>query len=278
MKSREEYQASIYAKRDALLAKRKKNITAAVTGVAAVILLTVSVTAIPSFTKIISDKSETTAHHTESVLNKNEADPFADSYGKIEENESTLTTLTNIQKYDSETVAEAVTETAPERITMAVNYPVTKTHSNFEQNVVDSAEELTGAVQSNKDGIGSAIADFINGFTEPDYAPETGGDDIDNVKPEGADESADYTQDEIISAAMNYLPDGARQYAVPDKAFVTVTRTSDGEEYYEVRFEISGKKHKVMLNAENLDMIAVSSSDASSASQTQISPPYIPEQ
>ena len=222
MKSREEYQASIFAKRDALLAKRKKNITAAVTGVAAVILLTVSVTAIPSFTKIISDKSETTAHHNESVLNKNEADPFDDSYGKIEENESTLTTLANIQNYDSETVAEAVTEAASERITMAVNYPVTKTHSNFEQDVVGSEEELTEAVQSNKDGVDSMIADFINKFTKEDYAPETGGDDVDDVQPEGADESVDYTQDEIISAAMNYLPDGAKQYADPEKAFVIV--------------------------------------------------------
>lgn len=280
MKNREEYQASIFAKRDALLKKRKKRITQAITVSCAVILLTASVAAIPSFTKNLPRESETTTLAAESAVHKDKTDSFTDGYGNLEENENTVTTRADTPIYNNEAVAETVPETATEIMTQIVHYPVTKKHPNPKPEDVDSAEELTEAGQSNNNSIGSLIMNFINGVTEPPPAPETGGDDVEDftVEPDSADGSAEYTQDEIISAAINYLPDNAKKSADPDKAFVTVTRTAEGEEYYEVRFDINGAKHKVTLDAENLDMIAIVSSDASATSQGQISPPYIPEQ
>lgn len=280
MKNREEYLASIYSKRDEVLKKRKKHIAQAVAGTSAVILLTASAAAIPSFTKNLPRENETTTLSAASEVHKDKTDSFTDSYGKPEENENEVTTRADMPIYNNEAVAEAVPETATAIVTQIVHYPITKKHPNFKPEGVDSAEELTEAAQSNNDSIGSLIMDFINGVTEQPPAPETGGDDVEdsNIAPDAADDSTEYTQDDIISAAMNYLPDGTRQYADPDKAFVTVTRTSEGEEYYEVRFDINGTKHKVTLDAENLDMIAVVSSDTSATSQVQISPPYIPGQ
>lgn len=280
MKNREEYLVSIYSKRDAVLKKRKKNITTAVTGVAAVILLTVSVAVLPSFKKNLPRENETTTLSAASEVHKDKTYSFTDSYGKLEENENEVTTRADTPIYNIEAVAEDVSETSTEIMTQIVHYPVTKKHPNPKPEGVDSAEELTEAAQSNNDSIGSLIMNFINGVTEQPPAPETGGDYVEdsNIAPDAADDSTEYTQDDIISAAMNYLPDDTRQYADPDKAFVTVTRTSEGEEYYEVRFDINGTKHKVTLDTENLDMIAVVSSDASATSQVQISPPYIPGQ
>ncbi len=284
MKSREEYRASIFSKRDAVLKKRKKSIAQAVAGTAAVVLLTASAAAIPSFTKNLPRENETTTLSAASAVHKNKTDSFTDSYGNLEENENKVTTRADTPIYNNEAVAETVPETATAIVTQIVHYPVTKKHPNFKPEGVDSAEELTEAAQSNNDSIGSLIMNFINRVTEQPPAPETGGDDVEDfaVAPDSADGSAEYTQDEIISAATNYLPDNAKEHANPDKAFVTVTRTSQGEEYYEVRFDINGAKYKVTLNAENLDMIAVESTDtsgsASTPPQSQISPPYIPGQ
>lgn len=291
MKSREEYQASIFAKRDALLKKRKKHFAQAVTGAGAAVLLAVSFIAVPDMTKKLSLSSDTTIPSVQTThsavcedyvtqdqsdfVNHTEKEEAIESYT---ENETT----TLIFKATSGKTEDSAASSATEECTDA------------DEAVIDSAEsveEVTTSDETTKrNGFLAAImSELINGKTEPyaEYPADTGGDD--NVEaesiayaPQATDYSNDYTQEEIISAAIIHLPDDAKEFADPENAFVTVTRTAEGEEYYEVWFDINGSNHKIRLNAETLEHIAVDSnisfeeSTTSKPSISQISPPYNP--
>lgn len=277
MKSREEYLASIYSKRDALLKKRKKHIAQTVTAFSAVILLTVSVIAVSRLSEKPSVKEETTVplseQKTESPCTTRE--PVSYTFTDTDKNEPV--------KIQSGNFAESVTEkkeTFTEKHTNFVTHSVEETIPETDANNIDSAASTD---ETKKNNIGSIFKGFIFETTEPLYSPDTGGDDSVVDEIEKPDSGEGFTQNEIITAAIKYLPDDAKEYADPEKAFSTVTRTAQGEEYYEVRFDINGIKYNIVLNAENLDMIAIESTDNSSAPsfeqpQAQISPPYIPQQ
>lgn len=292
MKSREEYQASIFAKRDALLAKRKKHITQAVTGAGAAVCLAAALIIIPQFpVNLQSDITVTEPSTTNAAALDMPASQYFSDFEIQEEN--AVKTHAEAPPEMTDSAAEAVPDEMQENITYAVSYPVTKKHPNIQQTHIDSAEsveEVTNSDETTKrNGFLAIMAELINGRTEPyvEYPADTGGDDTTENEsiayaPEAPNSSNDYTQEEIVSAAISHLPDDAKELADPEKAFVTITKTSQGEEYYEVWFDINGINHKIRLNAETLEHIAVDSNISSEESttskplQSQISPPYNP--
>lgn len=285
MKSREEYQASIFAKRDALLRKRKRLITHAVSGTAAAVLLTASIIAVPKMTaklpldseQTIPDITTTQYAYGEECITQQHSD--YDNHTENEEATDTVSETASVTyayySTSDETTAAAASETkkSPETNEIAPESAEAEvTNENEEVAIMGELSEYSTAPES------TSPADTGN-----DYAPETGSDNaaetvIDSVAPEAPDSFDGYTQEDIISAAITHLPDDAKELADPENAFVTVTKTSEGEKYYEVRFDINGTKHKVIIDSENLEMIAVESTNNSSSEQPQIqtSPPYNP--
>lgn len=282
MKSREEYQASIFAKRDALLRKRKRLITQAVSGTAAAVLLTASFIIVPKMTAKLPTGSEQTIPDittTQSAYGEECITQQHSEYDSYTENEDAGDTVS-----ETASVTYAYYLTSDE--TTAVAASETKKSPETDEVVTESVEEMTSSAEvTNENGEVAIMGESpehstTHESTKPadtgnDYAADTV---IDSVAPEIPDSSNDYTQDDIISAAITHLPDDIKELADPENAFVTVTRTSEGDEYYEVRFDINGSNHKVTLNADTLEFIAVESTNSSTSEQPQIqtSPPYNP--
>ena len=285
MKSREEYRKSIFAKRDALLRKRKKNITKAVTGTAAAIVMTVSLIAVPEITaKLPLDSEQATPDitATQAMIKEESVTQQHSDYDSYAESEDTTDTFSETASVtyayyltSDETIAATASETKKSPET-----------DEFATESAESVEEMTSSTEATNKNEEVAIMGEMTEHstvhdaekpadTGSDYAAERGSD---SPAPEAADSSDDYTQEEIISAATTYLPDDAKKLADPENAFVTVTRTSEGEEYYEVRFDINGNKHKITLDGDTLEFVSAESTNGSTSEQPQVqtSPPYNP--
>ena len=285
MKSREEYQASIFAKRDALLRKRKKNIAKAATGTAAAIVLTVSLIAVPEITaKLPLDSEQATPDitATQAMIKEESVTQQHSDYESYAESEDTTDTFS-----ETASVTYAYYLTSDE--TIAATASETKKSPETDEIVTESSESVEEATNSAEttgtNGFFAIIDELFNKETESykEYPADTGSEDNAESEsiahaPEAADSSDDYTQEEIISAAITYLPDDAKKLADPENAFVTVTRTSEGEEYYEVRFDINGSKHKITLDSDTLELVSAESTNGSTSEQPQVqtSPPYNP--
>ncbi|MBQ2847166.1 MAG: hypothetical protein IJE74_02805 [Clostridia bacterium] len=286
MKNREEYQASIFAKRNALLQKRKKRISQAAAGTGIAVCFAAAFIIIPQLPGRIVNNNATT-----SALTASEHEEMITEQNKIfvEEN---LTFCTNllIGPYTKPThenfQATAYYEEA-QSLTNDVTVPAINSEAEID-------EEITvGAASSEETTKRKDIFSFVDGLihmepeihTEAVPPPDSGEDNIlqeypdtgsDNNADENAESSNSFTTEEIITAAIGYLSDEHKEFVDPETAYVTVTKTSQGDEYYEIWFDINGTNHKIRLDSETLEPIAVNS-EKSQAPATTAALPYIPD-
>lgn len=243
MKSREEYRASIYAKRDALLIKRKKRITQAITLSCTAILLTASAAALPSFFKKPTSEIKPVEYTTTafeaygSIITQPNTD-----YDNLNENIETVKDLAEAVAERAETVTEAVPKGTTERVTKVVRYPVSKQHSNYPF----IEEESIGAVDE-------AVDEAVN---------ESSMDD--SIRPEFQNEmyfEAERSAEEIAEAAFGYLSDEQKAECINADSPEIINVTSSSEKRYIVSFKTNGKTiYHVQLGYPDLELIEIDTS------------------
>ena len=240
MKNREEYQASIFAKRDALLAKRKKNITTAVTGGAAVAILIVSVAALPSFSKEITEKNSTTVIYTSNPEIHTEYTTQSSTNHdnlNVYDEENYFEADDQIQK--EEAVAEAVPEIQSERMTMLVNYPIKKDHSNY-------TSEGTYYADESAEGVGNLPKN-----------PHTN----DSIISESVSEvyfGGNYLLKLIAATAFDHLSEEQKSNCINKENPDIIPVTSSSQSVYYVIFATADNiSYRVMLNQSDLEFVGI---------------------
>ena len=234
MKSREEYQASIYAKRDALLRKRKKNITAVVTAAAAFILISVSVFALPSFDEKLPQSTEETSQ-TSPAVNESSLTQLHSDYDGIGEDNTEVEVQTAKPAETNEYAAEAVPVGTTERLTMVVRYPVSKAYSNIHNTLVNSmgtVEEMFSA-PSEYDGVTPEADEEI-------YAEDTCSDE------------------EIAKTAFGYLTEDQQAECIDKENPKIIKVTSATDKRYVVSFNTDKEKtYQVQIRYPDLELIEI---------------------
>lgn len=230
MKSREEYQASIFAKRDAVLAKRKKEKQIAASAFCIVLCLFASAFAVPKIINKAPDTqltSSTTAFSGETTEEE-----------KIQAEEKTiaaiLTSANNPHAYfeDGETeIIEHLTNTEIYKGTAETAFEETYVNiKNFDSNDAQFGYNDSYDATHNCEG-------------ESDAAPT-------KKSSVGL-----YKTDEIVEAALKHLTDSEQKSLGDAEPNVTVSRKSSGEESYRIMFSSEETTVIVTLNAESLELI-----------------------
>lgn len=236
MKNREEYQASIFAKRDAILVKRKKNIAAAVTGIAAIAVMTVSVAALPSFSKKMTDNNTRTVYtsnpeiHMEYITQESTNHDNSNVYDEENHFEA------DDQAQKEEAVAEAVPEIQSERMTMLVNYPIKKDHPNHTFENTDYADES------------------VEGVGDLSENPSAN----DSIIPESVSEAyfGGTLNKLIVTTAFNCLSEEQKSNCVSKENPDIIPVTSSSQSVYYVIFDTTDKiSYSVMLNQSDLSFV-----------------------
>lgn len=269
MKSREEYEASIYKKRDALLAKRKKNIRMAVSALSVVVCLGAAAFAVPE----LADKSDET--QVPSATNASSGNGITEN--KSEENKAvfdeigtyladfsvTKTQSNHTAVFNGNTAEEAVQSAEGiEYLTMSEIYRIPETEI-----VADNAGTTAKASSS-------GYEDKFTGGEGFGFKPSGGSLGAESIEP---DSSESYSTEEITSAAKKHLSEGDADKIIADKTNAVVSRKSDGTTTYTVYFYTAEKKITVKLSS-GLDLIEITQKDISGGGTTQIAPAYNPNE
>lgn len=232
MKSREEYTASIYAKRDAVLKKRKKTAGSIAAALCIALSFCAAAAVMPKMMKKSAPK-ETNAHTT-AVNTENIENPEGEIF-------KVFTEL--YVKPQSEYSGEAMGAENEQ-----IENPIVDAEGDPENRIekeewVDQqfAHHVTKAVTE----IALETAVVEDALAEPSVTK----------KPSSLGK---YTNDEILEAAMNCLTDAEKKAVSGTEPMVTVTRTKGGEESYGVMYMAGDIKIKIILNAENLEFISKS--------------------
>lgn len=261
MKSREEYQASIFAKRDALLRKRRNNITKAVSSVAAAVLLTASVIAVPKMTAKLSLDSEqtipdiTTTQAAYVEENITQQHPDYDSYPESEDAaESSAETASATYSYyitSDETAADAfagsVDEATPKSTNIAIQSAESTTAEPDDRNI-DSAE-TAGENES-----------FEPDDTDSEAAPEI-----------YAEPSFSYKK--IAETAYGFLSEEQKSECIDQAEPEIISAVSASESFYLVNFRTESEKiYQVKLTQDKLELVEIniSSEKEQQASQEKL--------
>lgn len=242
MKSREEYEASIFAKRDALITKRKKNIRMATATLGVVICLGAAAVAIP----MLNEKPDET-----------QALPVTDAAGGMTENKTAAENHSEHFTFPAVYDAEAYVD----RHNFSYN-------GEF-QEVTEGEECYTFAPSSEAYQIPEeeiAVEDG-EGFLSPDSFDD--GFNVQGDKPS----KKNYATEEIVAEAKKYVTDTDR--IIDDKTNVTVSRNANGTTTYTAYFYTADKRITVELDS-NLKLIEVKEKD-SNGNAIQISPGYNPD-
>lgn len=245
MKNREEYEASIFAKRDALLAKRKKRIQTAVSAVCIIMCFGAAAYAVPKMMNI-SSGTETSAS----------------------------TTATTAAASDEIGVAEDAVSEGEEKV---IHCPMTE--------FKNEAEEAQDA-EFYEDLAETEIALETEIVTEPAHGIGFGIDghslyDATAATTKKGSSMGKYTSEQINEAAYSYLTSDEQAAVDPSEAFSTASRTSDGEEYYEILFDGEETIIKITLNAENLELVEkkiLATSTSATAALSAYTPAYNPNE
>ncbi|MBQ3045040.1 MAG: hypothetical protein IJD49_03725 [Clostridia bacterium] len=269
MKSREEYEASIYKKRDALLAKRKKNIRMTVTALSVMLCLGAAVLAMP---KLMNKAEEAQASSVTKAASGNGI-----KENKIEETKAVF----------------------DEAKTLLADFDVTKAQSNYPAASSENAP-AQGAVQNAQDVEYLTMTSEIYRIPETEIALETeffaendaaeypagsgknfGYDSTqdtlapDSIEPATSSKKT-YTTEEITAAAESCLSASDAENIISDKTNAVVSRKSDGTTTYTVYFYTAEKKITVKLS-DSLKLIEITEKD-NAGGTTQIAPAYNPDE
>ena len=261
MKSREEYESSIFAKRDALIAKRKKNMRIAASALSVTVCLGAAAVVIP----MLSEKPDKTPVPpvTDSAGGMTENKIATEGYGEIATypaNYDTGIAFTN--HYDNEYYNDTCIEAeGNERLTVASKteiYQIPDGEVAVEQ----------GASEEKPDSIFDQIVNGMSGFR-----PES---------PDGAFDAMseipskkNFTTEEIVAQAKKYVTDADK--IIDEKTNVTVSRNANGTTTYTAYFYTADKRITVELDS-NLTAREIKEKDTSGGDTTQISPAYNPNE
>lgn len=243
MKSREEYEKSIYAKRDALIMKRKQKITAATSVLCIVICFAAAALFLPkNLNKASLDTtSSTTATTAEDLLvgMGGEAACFDEAEGEIKESELSSEKEEDILLY---TMIDNYTK--PSSTVKAT----TKRQVQFGYTPEDSDEKEAGAETQTEIGI-TEIAFETEIYWEDGSKP---------AKPSTTAKPVfnDHAEEKAIDAARGYLTDEQKAKVDPDAHIdVSVTRNADGSEYFTVHFDTADGSYLVSVDTETFEFV-----------------------
>lgn len=248
MKNREEYMASIYAKRDARLAKRKRAVGSAVSALCIVLCFCAAAVVMPRMMKKTSPEIT-----TEVTLAVNNAEGTADSENvqTMHFAEQFVTMVTHYEKPKVDGYADCFTQGQK-------NFGYSESELMNQRVTVPAQEEEIG---EHCDSAETEIALENDGQTQK--APSV------TKRPSAMGK---YTSEQIIAAAYGNLSESEKKAVEGVEPFVTVTRTSSGDEYYDISYKTDNGKIKISLNAENLELVKRSGS-FDSTSATTAAPP-----
>lgn len=289
MKSREEYIASIYTKRDERLLKRKKLISA-ITAVACLVICFASVFA---FVPKKFGHKKTSIAETAHGMNSSESKMFAqfDSTTAVANELFTL-----VIPYNAPT--QSINSTIINNVERNAGAAVTKDNSaNIEDGKIQTeiAVEIPDEETTRQVNFGYAGEPFnpdwlINGkpATAPDYPPEdyvTGVSEPYLESPDSVDEATKKSttaaklrsSDEAIAEAKKYIPKEDANKIINEKTHVTISRTASGKSTYTVYFYTDIKLFTIELNAVTLEMIECKEKNTNTGDVNYYSPAHFPE-
>lgn len=259
MKSREEYEASIFAKRDALIAKRKKNMRITASALSVMICLGAVVIAIP----MLKEKPDETQIQpvTNAASGVTENKIVAETYNEIATypaNYDTGIACTNQHNfaYYNDFCIESVEGEEITNVSVTEIYQIPDGEIAVERGESEETEATVNNQFSNNDD-----------FVVPDSFE--GGFHAQGIKPS----KKNYTTEEIVAEAKKYISDADK--IIADKTNVTVSRNSNGTTTYTAYFYTSDKKITVELDS-SLKLIEVKEKD-SNDNTVQITPGYNPD-
>ncbi len=281
MKNREEYEASIFAKRDALLEKRKR-ITAAATSALCIALCFVAAAVFlpKSLNKSNSDLTSTAATTVPSTTL-----PAAEELVCMGGESGVFDAAGAIENESNEAEAEDVEHfTFNETYTKYVTYPATKKQPASNKYFGYSPEG-----SSEKDTTAAAAAEITEIALETEIYWEDG-------KPEATTKRTntsttakpiynDHAEEKAIEAALGYLTDEQRAKVDSDAHIdVTVTRNADGSEYFTVILHTDEGAYLVSVDSKTFEFVKFSErknstqavSQGYNPNTTTAKPPMIP--
>lgn len=234
MKSNEEFIEGIYSKKDAIIKKRKKKMSAIVTAVCAVICA-VAVTGIIGLQK---------PEKVEELYNEIQKFGSSATRSEYEDADMAVKETTTACVEDNECLTFVENYTKPTR-------PVTKeeTYDKPQQNGKPLVEVLTDVAEGEADGA-------------MNYAPETGGDSASPTMAL-APMSPRPSTEEIVNAAYELLSEEEKQSFSKDSAVALSKVYADGTQMFEVTFsEVSPLqptevRHISVQLDENLNLIRI---------------------
>ncbi len=253
MKNREEYMASIYSKKNALLAKRKKNIRIAVSAVCIAICFCSAAVVMPKAISKSDSNNTTTATTAPSTTQANVTKIIYNVYE--EANEAYLDDASYVAQ--TKATAEEYTygverESKPATTKTAINYYFTAKNEMF-----DSAASVSKSETNLEE-----MPDSIEG--EKDYPME-------EQKP--AQTASPYSDEEIAKKAYSHLSDEEKKTCKNVEPFITVTHIKNGQ-YYTVYYSTDKLTVAVELDCNSLELI--DKETKTNNNSTTAKPPYNP--
>lgn len=266
MKSKEEFEKSVFAKRDALLKKRKNTIITAVSLGCTALVLTAAATAFkPIKTAEPGGSGDTEIHYNGALPHEETEQTFGGLFREDEAKESEKTTaVVNAGGIVEETINKCGEEDAfPQK---QFGYSPGKTEAKEENAEAFTMTEIyreTVASTKKKNPLAGETA----------LAPELGGEPATSVYPDGYTEpyftgepqssaaampEKKYpSNEEIVAAALSYLTDAEKSSIIDDTPAISMVHYTDkakGDEY-EVFFRTLTGKIKVVLLVDTLELV-----------------------
>ncbi len=253
MKNREEYEASIFAKRDALLEKRKRITAAATSALCIALCFAAAAVFLPkSLNKSNSDLTSTAATVPSTTL------PAVEELVGMGGETGVFDAAGAIDNESNEAEAEEVERfTLNDTYTRLVTYPATKKHpaSNkyFGYSPEGSSEKDTTAAAAETTEIALETEIYwedgsrpVAGTQKPGSTPSTTAKPIYN----------DHAEEKAIEAAFGYLTDEQRAKVDSDAHIdVTVTRNADGSEYFTVILHTDEGAYLVSVDSKTFEFV-----------------------
>lgn len=272
MKSKEEYLASIYKKRDREINKQRKRISA----ITSIICLAVCFAAVFAFVpkkfgtkSIISEsvngngnsltKTEITTLNQEIYVLTNDN---ANIYNGPDKTIDGHTVKTNNEE------DRLQTEIAVEAVTRQINFGYVG--EPFDPDLLlrpSSGGTIETKPNSHED-------EYITGVSEPcSELP----DEAEKLTVKSTSKAAIRSSGEATEEALKYVPEDDRQNINKEKTQVTITKKSGGKSTYNVYFYTESKTYTVELNAVTLELIEFREKNINTGNINRFSPAHFPE-
>ncbi len=258
MKSKEEFEKSVFAKRDTLLKKRKNRIITAVSLGCTALCLTVAATAIkPIKTADTGNGTEETAKYYNGALTHNETEQ---TFGGIlieddsPESEKTTAVIEEAEGFVGETFPQKQFGYSPKKTEIEEENAEVFTMTEIYRETVASTKKknpLAGETALAPElGGEPATYTYPDGYTEPYWGEE-------HSSAASVPEKKYPSNEEIIAAALSYLTDTEKASIIDDTPSIAMTHYTDktkGDEY-EIFYRTLTGKIKIVLLVDTLELV-----------------------